>query len=126
MIRSVVVAIKCSVNTHVDDVEVVIHYDPPSDAKTYVHRSGRTARAGESGMVVSLVLWNEELEVRKLLRRLGLKQPIVEVYSNDARLDDLMAWDPAAEFSQFHFAPVFAWREELKQLRESPRERLLK
>jgi len=82
---------------HVDDVDVVIHYDPPSDAKTYVHRSGRTARAGESGVVVSMVLWNEELEVRKLLRRLGLKQPIVEVYSNDARLDDLMAWDPAAE-----------------------------
>ena len=82
---------------HVDDVEVVIHYDPPSDAKTYVHRSGRTARAGESGMVVSLVLWNEELEVRKLLRRVGMKQPIVEVFSNDERLDDLMAWDPAAE-----------------------------
>jgi len=82
---------------HVDDVEVVIHYDPPSDAKTYVHRSGRTARAGESGMVVSLVLWNEEMEVRKLLRRLGMKQPIVEVYSNDVRLDDLMAWDPADE-----------------------------
>ena len=82
---------------HVDDVDVVIHYDPPSDAKTYVHRSGRTARAGESGVVVSLVLWNEELEVRKLLRRLGMKQPIVEVYSNDKRLDDLMAWDPAVE-----------------------------
>lgn len=82
---------------HVDDVDVVIHYDPPSDAKTYVHRSGRTARAGESGVVVSLVLWDEELEIRKLLRRLGMKLPIVEVYSNDARLDDLMAWDPANE-----------------------------
>jgi superfamily II DNA/RNA helicase len=96
--------VKCLVATdvaargiHVDDVDVVIHYDPPSDAKTYVHRSGRTARAGESGVVVSLVLWNEELETRKLLRRLGLKQPIVEVYSNDVRLDDLMAWDPANE-----------------------------
>jgi superfamily II DNA/RNA helicase len=96
--------IKCLVATdvaargiHVDDVDVVIHYDPPSDAKTYVHRSGRTARAGESGVVVSLVLWNEELEVRKLLRRLGMKQPIVEVFSNDVRLDDLMAWDPAVE-----------------------------
>ena len=96
--------IKCLVATdvaargiHVDDVDVVIHYDPPSDAKTYVHRSGRTARAGESGVVVSLVLWTEELEVRKLLRRLGMKQPIVEVYSNDTRLDDLMAWDPAVE-----------------------------
>ena len=96
--------IKCLVATdvaargiHVDDVYVVIHYDPPSDAKTYVHRSGRTARVGKSGVVVSLVLWNEELEVRKLLRRLGMKQPIVEVYSNDVRLDDLMAWDPADE-----------------------------
>jgi superfamily II DNA/RNA helicase len=96
--------IKCLVATdvaargiHVDDVDVVIHYDPPSDAKTYVHRSGRTARAGEYGVVVSLVLWDEELEIRKLLRRLGMKLPIVEVYSNDARLDDLMAWDPANE-----------------------------
>ena len=77
---------------HVDDVDVVIHYDPPSDAKT-----GRTARAGESGVVVSLVLWNEELEVRKLLRRLGMKVPIVEVFSNDKRLLDLQAWDPAKE-----------------------------
>jgi superfamily II DNA/RNA helicase len=82
---------------HIDDVDVVIHYDPPSDAKTYVHRSGRTARAGESGMVVSLVLWNEELEVRKLMRRLGMKYPIVEVFSNDARLADLGNWDPAAD-----------------------------
>ncbi len=82
---------------HVDDVDVVIHYDPPSDAKTYLHRSGRTARAGESGVVVSLVVWNEELEVRKLLRRLGMKFPIVEVFSNDARLADLHAWDPAEE-----------------------------
>ena len=96
--------VKCLVATdvaargiHVDDVDVVIHYDPPSDAKAYVHRSGRTARAGESGVVVSLVLWNEELEVRKLLRRLGMRQPIVEVYSNDVRLDDLMAWDPGNE-----------------------------
>jgi len=82
---------------HIDDVDVVIHYDPPSDAKTYVHRSGRTARAGESGMVVSLVLWNEELEVRKLMRRLGMKYPIVEVFSNDARLADLGNWEPAAD-----------------------------
>jgi len=82
---------------HVDDVDVVIHHDPPSDAKTYVHRSGRTARAGESGLVVSLVLWNEELEVRKLMRRLGMKHPIVEVFSNDPRLADLNAWDPAAD-----------------------------
>ncbi|HEX7748807.1 MAG TPA: DEAD/DEAH box helicase, partial [Bordetella sp.] len=42
---------------HVDDIDVVVHYDPPEDHKTYLHRSGRTARAGESGVVVTLVLW---------------------------------------------------------------------
>jgi superfamily II DNA/RNA helicase len=74
---------------HVDDVDVVIHYDPPADHKTYVHRSGRTARAGESGVVVTLVLWNQELEVRRMQKRLGLELPIVEVFSNDPRLVDL-------------------------------------
>ena len=82
---------------HVDDVDVVVHFDPPSDAKTYVHRSGRTARAGESGVVVSLVRWDGELEVRKLMRRLGLKEPIVEIFSNDSRLADLLEWDPTED-----------------------------
>jgi len=82
---------------HVDAIDVVVHYDPPEDHKPYVHRSGRTARAGEAGVVVTLVLWDQELEVERLQRRLGLRQPIVEVFSNDARLADLTAWDPAAE-----------------------------
>ncbi len=80
---------------HVDDVDVVIHYDPPNDHKTYVHRSGRTARAGESGVVVSLVLYNQELEIKRLQKRLGLDIPIVEVFSNDARLADVADWPDA-------------------------------
>jgi superfamily II DNA/RNA helicase len=80
---------------HIDDVEVVIHYDPPPDHKAYLHRSGRTARAGESGVVVTLVLWNEELEIKRLLPRIGVKQPLVEVFSNDPRLADLVSWDPS-------------------------------
>jgi superfamily II DNA/RNA helicase len=80
---------------HIDDVEIVVHYDPPQDHKAYLHRSGRTARAGESGVVVTLVLWNEELEIKRLLPRIGVKQPLVEVFSNDPRLADLAAWDPA-------------------------------
>ncbi len=79
---------------HVDDVDVVIHFDPPDDHKTYLHRSGRTARAGEEGLVVTLVLWNEELEVKRMQRRLGLDLPLVEMFSNDPRLADLAAWDP--------------------------------
>ena len=82
---------------HVDEVDVVIHYDPPNDHKTYLHRSGRTARAGESGLVVSLVLWNQELEVKRLQKRLGLDMPIVEMFSNDQRLADLAAWDPSSD-----------------------------
>jgi superfamily II DNA/RNA helicase len=82
---------------HVDEVDLVVHFDPPEDHKTYLHRSGRTARAGESGLVVTLVLWNQELEVKRLMRRLGIEQPIVEVFSNDPRLADLGSWDPSAD-----------------------------
>jgi superfamily II DNA/RNA helicase len=82
---------------HVDDVDVVIHGDPPEDHKAYLHRSGRTARAGEQGLVVTLALWNEELEVRRMQKRVGIDLPIVEIFSNDARLADLTAWDPNAD-----------------------------
>ncbi|MDE0117504.1 MAG: DEAD/DEAH box helicase [bacterium] len=82
---------------HINDVDVVIHYDPPPDHKTYLHRSGRTARAGETGMAVTLSLWNEELEVKRLQRRLSLDVPIVEMFSNDDRLDALDRWDPVVE-----------------------------
>ncbi|MFZ4515987.1 MAG: DEAD/DEAH box helicase [Acidimicrobiia bacterium] len=80
---------------HVDDVDVVIHYDPADDHKSYLHRSGRTARAGRTGVAVTLSLWNEENTIRQLQRRLGLRCPIVEVFSNDPRLGDLLQWNPA-------------------------------
>ena len=96
-IRTLVATDVAARGIHVDDVEAVIHYDPPSDAKTYLHRSGRTARAGESGVVVSLICWDEELEIRKLMRRLGLKQPIVEMFSSDERLKNLISWNPDSE-----------------------------
>jgi superfamily II DNA/RNA helicase len=81
---------------HVDAIDVVVHYDPPEDAKAYLHRSGRTARAGEAGLVATLVLWDQTLHVERLQKRLGVRQPIVEVFSNDRRLADLTAWNPAA------------------------------
>ena len=79
---------------HVDDVDIVIHYDPPEDHKAYLHRSGRTARAGETGLVVTLVLWDQELEVRRLQKRLGEDQPMPEVFSNNPILADLTSWEP--------------------------------
>jgi superfamily II DNA/RNA helicase len=81
----------------IEDVEIVVHFDPPEDHKAYLHRSGRTARAGEAGMAVTLALWNEELVVKRLQKRIGIDIPIVEMFSNDARLDDLVAWDPVAD-----------------------------
>jgi superfamily II DNA/RNA helicase len=80
---------------HVDAIDIVVHYDPPEDAKAYLHRSGRTARAGELGVVVTLVLWDQQRDVERIQKRLGLRQPVVEVLSNDVRLTDLRSWDPA-------------------------------
>ena len=81
---------------HVDNVDVVVHYDPAEDEKAYLHRSGRTARAGEAGVAVTLMLWNQENFVRVVQRRLSLDEPIVEVFSNDPRLADLGSFEAAA------------------------------
>ena len=79
---------------HVEEIDTVIHYDPPEDHKAYLHRSGRTARAGRAGVAVTLVLWNQHMEIEKLQKRIGIREPIVEVFSNDARLADLINWNP--------------------------------
>jgi len=62
---------------HVDGVASVIHFDPPEDEKAYVHRSGRTARAGAGGMVVSLVDGSQVKSAQRLQRALGLDSPMV-------------------------------------------------
>jgi superfamily II DNA/RNA helicase len=84
---------------HIDGVDVVIHYDPPEDHKAYLHRSGRTARAGSTGIVVSLLLWNQMVEAEVIMRRLALKRPIIEVFSNNPHLKDLANWQPTMEES---------------------------
>ena len=80
----------------IDGVDVVVHYDPPEDHKAYLHRSGRTARAGETGVAVSLLLWDQITEAERLRTRLGIRQPLVEIFSNDTRLRDLAGeqWGP--------------------------------
>jgi len=82
---------------HIDGVDCVMHFDPPEDQKAYLHRSGRTARAGSTGVVVSLLLWNQAIDAEVIMRRLNLKRPIIEVFSNDAHLKDLANWDPTAK-----------------------------
>ncbi len=63
---------------HVDDVACVIHWDPSEDSKAYLHRSGRTGRAGAGGLVVSIVQPNLTLSVHSLQRNLGLDVGLVE------------------------------------------------
>lgn len=63
---------------HVDDVACVLHFDPPIDDKTYVHRSGRTARAGAEGIVVSLLANDQVRDAERLIRRLRLRATVDE------------------------------------------------
>src|SRR5665213_1468993 len=57
---------------HVDGVNAVVHFDPPTDAKDYVHRSGRTARAGATGVVISFVTPDKTGAVKRIQRDLGM------------------------------------------------------
>jgi superfamily II DNA/RNA helicase len=86
---------------HIEAVDIVMHYDPPDDPKTYLHRSGRTARAGEEGLVVTLVEWDQVNEVLGIQRRAGLNIPVVKMFSNDERLADLTSWEPPEEMVPF-------------------------
>jgi superfamily II DNA/RNA helicase len=67
---------------HVDDVELVVHVDPPAEHKAYLHRSGRTARAGSEGTVVTIVLPEQKQDVRKLLKDAGVKVEVTPVTSS--------------------------------------------
>ncbi|WP_461640717.1 DEAD/DEAH box helicase [Leucobacter sp. BZR 635] len=58
---------------HVDDIELVIHVDPPAEHKAYLHRSGRTARAGKEGEVVTIMLPTQRKDTAVLLRKAGIK-----------------------------------------------------
>jgi superfamily II DNA/RNA helicase len=64
---------------HVDGVSLVVHVDPPKDSKDYLHRAGRTARAGESGTVVTLVLPNQRRSTFSMLERAGVAPIRTEV-----------------------------------------------
>ncbi|WP_407287066.1 DEAD/DEAH box helicase [Streptomyces sp. BP-8] len=71
---------------HVDDLELVVNVDPPTDPKDYLHRAGRTARAGESGRVVTLVLPGQRRETSRLIAGAGIEPTITKVRSGEAEL----------------------------------------
>jgi superfamily II DNA/RNA helicase len=71
---------------HVDDLDLVVNVDPPTDAKDYLHRAGRTARAGESGRVVTLVLSGQRRETSRLMAEAGIEPTVTKVRSGEAEL----------------------------------------
>ncbi|MFV0427888.1 MAG: DEAD/DEAH box helicase [Arachnia sp.] len=75
---------------HVDDVELVIHVDPPAEHKAYLHRSGRTARAGAEGAVVTLVLPEQKRDVAQLLRKAAIRTTPIQVSATSAEVTELV------------------------------------
>jgi len=75
---------------HVDDVELVVHVDPPAEHKAYLHRSGRTARAGSAGDVVTLTLPEQRRDMSQLLRKAAIKATPIRVTADSAELKTLV------------------------------------
>jgi superfamily II DNA/RNA helicase len=77
-VRAMVATDVAARGIHVEGVAAVVHFDPTDDAKTYLHRSGRTARAGRRGVVVSLVTADQRRQVGAIQRLIGLSDIFVE------------------------------------------------
>ncbi|GGX70014.1 DEAD/DEAH box helicase [Streptomyces fructofermentans] len=71
---------------HIDDLDLVVNVDPPGDHKDYLHRGGRTARAGESGSVVTLVLPNQRRDMTRLMSDARIRPQVTQVRSGEAEL----------------------------------------
>ncbi|WP_331765188.1 DEAD/DEAH box helicase (plasmid) [Streptomyces sp. NBC_01384] len=71
---------------HIDALDLVVNVDPPADAKDYLHRGGRTARAGESGNVVTLVTHSERRDVNRMMSDAGIRPTVTQVRSGEETL----------------------------------------
>ncbi|MER6290167.1 DEAD/DEAH box helicase [Streptomyces sviceus] len=74
---------------HVDNLDLVVNVDPPTDHKDYLHRGGRTARAGESGSVVTLVTPNQRRDMTRLMTAAGIMPQITQVRSGEEALSQI-------------------------------------
>ncbi|WP_395640268.1 DEAD/DEAH box helicase [Pseudolysinimonas sp.] len=75
---------------HVDDIELVVHIDPPAEHKAYLHRSGRTARAGKEGVVVTLVLPEQRKDLEVLMRKAGIQAAVQPVTATSPAVTELI------------------------------------
>lgn len=98
---------------HVDDVDLVVHVDPPAEHKAYLHRSGRTARAGNGGDVVTLVLPEQRADFRTMARAARIDAAPASVRAGDARVTALVG-DVAAPVDPAR-APLAAARKPVAQ-----------
>ena len=76
---------------HVDDIELVVHLDPPAEHKAYLHRSGRTARAGAGGTVVTITLPEQRDDVRALMRKAHITPTVVSATPGSDNLAAVLA-----------------------------------
>ncbi|MEY9910881.1 superfamily II DNA/RNA helicase [Catenulispora sp. MAP12-49] len=83
---------------HVDGIDLVLHVDPAGDPKDYLHRAGRTARAGESGTVVTLVLPKQRKSTMRLLETAGVEAELTKVTPSSEALRELTGGRPVAEY----------------------------
>ncbi|MFE5393260.1 DEAD/DEAH box helicase [Streptomyces sp. NPDC056568] len=74
---------------HVDALDLVVNVDPPADAKDYLHRGGRTARAGQSGRVVTLVTPDQRRDVSRMMSEAGIRPTVTPVRSGEQKLTDI-------------------------------------
>jgi superfamily II DNA/RNA helicase len=74
---------------HVDDVDLVVHYDPPADHKDYLHRSGRTARAGASGTVLSMVTSDQVRDHQRMREHAGVEASAITVVKGHPAVREL-------------------------------------
>ncbi|WP_431998271.1 DEAD/DEAH box helicase [Streptomyces fungicidicus] len=79
---------------HIDDLDLVVNVDPPADPKDYVHRAGRTARAGASGSVVTLVTAGARRETSRMMAEAGVEAAVTKVRSGEAELSRITGARP--------------------------------
>lgn len=92
---------------HVDDVDLVVHYDPPADHKDYLHRSGRTARAGARGTVLSFITSDQVREHQQMRERVGIDVNAVAVTTGHPAVRELAE---SGEVIVVQPAPAYAAR----------------
>jgi superfamily II DNA/RNA helicase len=91
---------------HVDNLDLVVNVDPPTDHKDYLHRGGRTARAGESGSVVTLVTPDQRRAMTRLMATAGIVPRITRVRSGEAELSRITGAQAPSGIPVVSTAPV--------------------